>query len=564
MKRSKQLAFQLSLRYALLIIVSFALVFASFYTIMTRAMVRERSNVLRQRLAIIVEGLDNRLNSVMALQSDMLRDETLQDSLKSPGVSYSLSAQLNRYRADSYLFNALYLFDAQYNTLAISRPTTDMGGIDPELHSAIEAFARSLAFRQFVSTPDGSIYFLFAIYPPGSYDYLYYGAAQVNRDRLFFDFSKDALDAFSAASISDGTRPVFDIGPEALSAQDAADDGAARFSDRHIAFKRVSAAYSPWKVTALYDQSAFRADTLTQLGILLMIFLLTVILALFVSIFMARGIVQPLKQILDSMSQLEQGDFPSPLPVRRDDEIGQLVQGYNHAVQRLSDLNRDILAEQQEKRRYEVLSIQTQLDLLQSQINPHFIHNTLNTLNFMALRDGNRELSEVIVSFNALLRASINVTREYTTVSEEFEYVRQYMRIQQHRYADREIECLFTADEASKDALLPRMILQPLVENSLFHGILPNQGQPGRIHLVSLMQRDVISLFIIDNGVGISEEKLEKLNRGEIRMTNGYSHIGLNNVKERLSLMYPSQSTFTIISQEGEGTTIFFSVPYRR
>ena len=138
------------------------------------------------------------------------------------------------------------------------------------------------------------------------------------------------------------------------------------------------------------------------------------------------------------------------------------------------------------------------------------------------------------------------------------------MRIQRQRYADRDIECLFTADEASREALLPHMILQPLVENSLFHGILPNQGQPGKIHLVSLMQNDVISLFIIDNGVGISEEKLEKLNRGEIRMTNGYSHIGLNNVKERLSLMYPSQSTFAIISQEGEGTTIFFSVPYRR
>jgi len=563
-KWRKQLAFQLALRYALLIIVSFALVFASFYTIMTRAMIRERSNVLRQRLAIIVEGLDNRLNSVMALQTDMLRDETLQSSLKSPGVSYSLSAQLNRYRAGSYLFNALYLFDAQYNTLAISRPTTETGGIDPALRSAVEAFAHTLAFREFATAPDGAIYFLFALYPPHSYDYSYYGAAQVNRDRLFFDFSKDALDAFSAVNISDGVNPVFQIGPDALSKPGAADGSAAPFSDSHIAFERVSAAYSPWKVTALYDQSAFRADSFTQLGILLMIFLLTVILALIVSMLMARGIVHPVRLVLESMKRLEQGDYPPPLPVRRDDEIGQLVQGYNHAVQRLSDLNRDILAEQQEKRHYEVLSIQTQLDLLQSQINPHFIHNTLNTLNFMALRDGNRELSEVIVSFNALLRASINVTREYTTVSEEFEYVRQYMRIQQHRYADRVIECQFTADEASRDALLPRMILQPLVENSLFHGILPNQGHSGRIHLVSLMQNDVVSLFIIDNGVGISEEKLEKLNRGEIRMTNGYSHIGLNNVKERLALMYPSQSTFAIISQEGEGTTIFFSVPYRR
>ena len=565
MKQRKRLAFQLSFRYALLIVAAFALIYTSFYFIMTRAMIRERSNLLNQRLAIIVDGLDNRLNTVMSLQTDLLHNDQLQDSLKSPGVSMSLSAQLNRYRVNSYLFNAIYLFDSDINTLALSRPTTTVGGIDPELHDAVGAFAKSYAFRQFVASSDGAIYFLFALYPPESYRYNTYGAAEINRDRLLFDFSKDLLETFAAASISDAQGEVAVVGPGRLFENyDAGSADSLVISKRHIAFESICDAYSQWRVTALYDQSMLQQASAAQLRFLLSAFLLTVLITTLVSVLMARGIVRPVRQVLASMTRLEQGDYPPPLPVRRDDEIGQLVRGYNHAVQRLSDLNRDVLMEQQEKHRYEVLSVKTQLDLLQNQINPHFIHNTLNTLNYMALRDGNRELSEVIVSFNALLRASITVTRECNTVSEEFEYVRQYMRIQQYRYADRQIECLFTADEASKDALLPRLILQPLVENSLFHGILPNQGRTGRIHLVSLMQNGIISIYITDNGVGIPEEKLEKLNQGEIRMTNGYSHIGLNNVKERLQLMYPSESTFTIISHEGEGTTIFFSIPYRR
>ena len=565
MKQRKRLAYQLTFRYALLIIVAFALIYTSFYFIMTRAMIRERSNLLNQRLDVIVDGLDNRLNTVMALQTDMLHDDLLQDSLKSPGVSMSLSAQLNRYRANSYLFNAIYLFDAELNTLALSRPTTATGGIDPELNRAVQSFAQSLAFRQFFATSGGDIYFLFSLYPPENYHYSTYGAAEINRDRLLFDFSKDLLETFAAASITDASGTVAVVGMGSLFERFDADSADTLvISRRHIAFDSISNSYSLWRITALYDQSMLQQASAAQLQFLLSVFLLTVLVTLLISILIARGIVRPVRQLLSSMERLEEGDYPPPLPVRRDDEIGQLVRGYNHAVTRLAALNRDVLVEQQEKHRFEVLSVKTQLDLLQNQINPHFIHNTLNTLNYMALRDGNRELSEVIVSFNALLRASISVTREHTTVSEEFEYVRQYMRIQQYRYADRKIECQFTADEASKDALLPRLILQPLVENSLFHGILPNQGQPGRIHLVSLMQNGVLSVYIMDNGVGIPEEKLEKLNRGEIKMTNGYSHIGLNNVKERLQLMYPSESTFTIISQEGDGTTIFFSVPYRR
>lgn len=491
MARRKRLVYELSIRYVLLVIISFVPVFASFYGIMSQTIVSERTNVLEQRLSIITDGLNNRLNTVMALQSDLIHDEGLQTAIKSPGTSVSLSMQLNRYRANSYLFNALYLFDHKLNTLAISQPTTSNGGIQSDLQRAVREFAQTYAFRRFVMTQNGKIYFLFALYPPEDYNYYAYGAAEINKERLFFEFSQNMMDVFSAACVKDGGEDwhIFKIDPDSIFEQDdfGIEDGSS-LDVRYTTLEHPSSAYSPWKITAVYDQSKLQAASRIHLRVLWGIFLLAVLVAVIVSVLLARGIVLPIRQVLQSMEQLEQGYYPSALPIRRDDEIGQLVKGYNHAVAQLADLNQKILAEQQKKREYEVLSIKTQLDLLQNQINPHFIHNTLNTLKYMAIKEGNIELSKVITSFNALLRASINVTSDFNTVTEEIEYVEQYIHIQRHRFVDKQIKCFFNVDDSSRQALLPRLILQPLVENSLFHGLLPNNDRPGEIHVICLTQ----------------------------------------------------------------------------
>ena len=565
MKRQRSLAYQLSLRYALLIIIAFALVFASFYTIMSRTVVRERTHVLNQRLSIVADSLDNRLSSVMALQSSLLNDETLQSALKSPGVSMSLSAQLARYRSSSYLFNALYLFDSHFNALGMSRPTTTAGGIEAELREAVQDFARSYAFRRFTVTSEGTLYFLFALYPPENYRYIAYGAAEINQERLFFDFSRNAMEVFHAVSVTDDDQTITRIDPDRLFEVGEGPDQWSEASGSHAAFEAACDVYAQWHILALYDQSALMSASTTQLRVLLAIFLITVLVALAVSLLMARSIVKPIHLILDSMSHLEKGEYPPPLPIHRNDEIGQLVVGYNHAVTRLAELNRDVLSEQQEKRRYEVLSIKTQLDLLQSQINPHFIHNTLNTLHFMALRDGNREIGEVITSFNALLRASLGNASDFSTVEEEIDYVRRYMLIQRHRYADRQVACDCQLDEAAGAALLPRLILQPLVENSLFHGILPNADMPGRITIRCRVAGDRLEVAVADNGVGMSESRMREVSgSGDYPASNSFNRIGIRNVRERLNLLYNEECGFTIESAEGRGTTISFSVPYRR
>ena len=146
----------------------------------------------------------------------------------------------------------------------------------------------------------------------------------------------------------------------------------------------------------------------------------------------------------------------------------------------------------------------------------------------------------------------------------EIACIRHYMRIQSMRYGDREVQCQMDVDEEAKAALLPRLVLQPLVENSLYHGILPCDDRAGLI-LVTC-ETDGVTLFVSvrDNGVGINPEKLEKIQTGEGVSPSGYNHIGIKNVKERLQLLYQQDCHFQISSQANTGTTISFQVPYRR
>ena len=119
-------------------------------------------------------------------------------------------------------------------------------------------------------------------------------------------------------------------------------------------------------------------------------------------------------------------------------------------------------------------------------------------------------------------------------------------------------------DESARDALLPRLVLQPLVENALYHGILPIEDRLGVIQVQCTRVGDQLCVSVTDNGAGITDEILSRIKEGQTLSPGGYNHIGIQNVKERLQLMYHQECAFKILSQVGSGTTIFFSVPYRR
>ena len=465
----------------------------------------------------------------------------------------------------SWVVNTIYILNDNHQVISSSRTILSE---DPNI-SVIARLTENLddtqGFRSFYYV-DGKLFFVGAIYLNNSYDYVTYIGMDLNISRMFFNFTTTALKSFQSVFVADQEQ-IFchagsngDIDVTALNDTHSAEyDGIT-----YAVFTCRNSSYANWKIYALMDESTFHQAVRQQSSMMIFVLLLSIFATLIISLLFTKRITQPLEELTHSFQRLEQGEYPPPLEFNSNDEVGQLIQSYNHVVKSLKKLNDNIIAEQEEKRRFEIAAVKTRLDLLQSQIHPHFIHNTLNTLNYMAIEAGNIALSELITSFNALLRMSISTESDFCTVESEIECIKHYMRILRCRYADRPLQCNYAIDENAKSALLPRLVLQPLVENALYHGILPIDDRLGMIQVRCSISGDMLCVSVSDNGTGIPEDILQRIKKGHAVSASGYNHIGIKNIRERLQLLYQQECDFRIITELGHGTTILFTVPYRR
>lgn len=179
-------------------------------------------------------------------------------------------------------------------------------------------------------------------------------------------------------------------------------------------------------------------------------------------------------------------------------------------------------------------------------------------MKYMAKKIGAIELEETITSFNSILRASISQNNSFITVVEEINNLENYMNIQKHRY-DIYIDFTCDVDSEARCALLPKLILQPLVENALFHGIVPKRG--GLIKVLIYKEDGELHIFVEDNGAGLKEDEMKLLLEGITPHSKGFNSMGLSNVNERLSLYYSTQSRLKITSTPDCGTKIYFHIP---
>lgn len=572
MKKTNHLWKRIFFQYAVLFLASFSLIFATVYFTMSRAIQHERRITMEQQLEICSSRLDTRVEEVMSIHSQMLNDPTFRKCIQayydggiSPGQTDKLSMLLNNTTDASWLVNNIYILNDDHQIISSSRVILSEDAHIPVIAEMTEELDRTRGFRAFRYN-DGKLFFVGAIYLNNSYDYVTYMGMELNVSRMFFNFTTTALKSFQSVFVADQADVLCQAGSiqdiditalnETLSTKY---DGTA-----YAVFTCRNSGYANWKIYALMDESTFLQAVRQQGSVMILVLLLSIFATLVVSLLFTKRITQPLEELTHSFQRLEQGDYPPPLENNSNDEVGQLIQGYNHVVKSLKKLNDNIIAQQEEKRRFEIAAVKTRLDLLQSQIHPHFIHNTLNTLNYMAIEAGNTSLSELISSFNALLRMSISTESDFCTVESEIECVRHYMRILRCRYADRPLECIYTIDESAKSALLPRLVLQPLVENAIYHGILPAEDRHGIIRVQCTTSEGMLYMSVSDNGVGISPDTLQRIKDGHTFSTSGYNHIGIKNVKERLQILYHQECDFQIITTANQGTTIFFSVPCRR
>ena len=283
--------------------------------------------------------------------------------------------------------------------------------------------------------------------------------------------------------------------------------------------------------------------------------IILVIVALLFSRFMARSITLPIQKLRDSMKKVQEGDFSvSDVVVDSKNEIGSLTKSFDVMTHRIHELMEQNVHEQEEKRKSE-------LKALQSQINPHFLYNTLDSIIWMAEGKKNEEVVLMTASLARLLRQSISNEDEVVPIANEVEYARGYLTIQKMRYKDK-LEFQLEVDSSILYIPLIKLVLQPIIENAIYHGLKYKESK-GLLIVKGFMKDGNAVLQVIDDGVGMDEETLAHIY--DKHKVNYHSNgVGVYNVQKRLKLYYGEDYGITYTSELGKGTTATITIPGRQ
>ena len=283
--------------------------------------------------------------------------------------------------------------------------------------------------------------------------------------------------------------------------------------------------------------------------------IILVIVALLFSRFMARSITLPIQKLRDSMKKVQEGDFSvSDVVVDSRNEIGSLTKSFDVMTHRIHELMEQNVHEQEEKRKSE-------LKALQSQINPHFLYNTLDSIIWMAEGKKNEEVVLMTASLARLLRQSISNEDEVVPIANEVEYARGYLTIQKMRYKDK-LEFQIDVDSSILYIPLIKLVLQPIIENAIYHGLKYKESK-GLLIVKGFMKDGNAVLQVIDDGVGMDEETLAHIY--DKHKVNYHSNgVGVYNVQKRLKLYYGDGYGITYESEKGKGTTATITIPGRQ
>ncbi len=280
----------------------------------------------------------------------------------------------------------------------------------------------------------------------------------------------------------------------------------------------------------------------------------TIFLCLWFSLFLSENLGKPIRDLTETVNRIADGDFGREVVLKNNDEIGVLGRSITRMSKQIQHLLEERLQIEQNIR-------QTEIRLLQSQINPHFLHNTLNSIKWMATLQGADGIRAMISSLGRLLRAVMGDVNEKITIREELALLDDYLHIQKIRYRGKIGFQQMIETPALLDCLIPKFTLQPLVENAVFHGIEPKDGSGEVVLSINARQQELV-ISVWDDGVGISAEKLAAL-LGKDQTSGGKTRdgIGLPNINDRIQLIYGGSYGLEINSTEGEYTKVVIRLP---
>ena len=324
-------------------------------------------------------------------------------------------------------------------------------------------------------------------------------------------------------------------------------DGSSRF----VTIKSIG--YTGWKVVGVTPENVVTLNTIkTRLFIVFIIALILFILAL-INSYISSRITNPIKELEKSVGILEEGNLDVPVYAGGSYEIQHLGKSIGDMAAQIRLLMKDIVTEHEAKRKQE-------FDTLQSQINPHFLYNTLDIIVWMIENEQKAEAVKAVTALARFFRISLSKGKSIITVRDELEHVRNYLMIQHMRFKNK-----FTYEIQAEDGVLElaslKLMLQPLVENAIYHGMEFMDGD-GEILLKVWKEEGDLYFSVIDNGLGMTEEQVGNLFTGASHVDSKRgSGIGVKNVNERIKLSFGEKYGLSIESEPDEGTTVKIHLP---
>ncbi len=283
----------------------------------------------------------------------------------------------------------------------------------------------------------------------------------------------------------------------------------------------------------------------------LLVIVVILVSILFTGLFV-RYIAKTLRKLTEACNRIKQGDYTAHIDIKSEDEFGQLGKTFNSMVTQINQHFED-------EKKAQIRKAEMEYEILQAQINPHFLYNTLDSIKWLAIMQGVENIGEMSVALINLLKYNLGKGRSRITLKDEVESVKNYITIQKYRYTDM-FEFSLNIQEEAYQCEVIRFILQPLVENCIIHGF-KEEKLNYRIHIGATVVDECLVIKVIDNGKGMEEQCKDKLNKGVIGKDR-LNHIGVNNIRERIQLHFGKEYGLKFDSKSDVATIAEITLPY--
>jgi two-component system, sensor histidine kinase YesM len=391
------------------------------------------------------------------------------------------------------------------------------------------------------------------------------------------DFPKDRINMCSVIVDSDGRIISFEdkkyIGTyvKEYSAREISNKGNAEnlsqliysipsFSNKNISVSSISIDSAGWKVINIVDKDNLFSEVNLLRNLTFAFLAAIVVIVMIIIIIFSNKFYESVKIIVNGMKEAKKGNFNTKIELNTEDELAFIGDEFNEMLSTINILVKDIkdqnhyIIELSNKRR------EAEIKAIVAQINPHFLYNTLDCINWMAIKNENYEVSDTIGNFAKILRYSIGDINKEVAIYDEVEWLKKYVYLQQLRF-NNSFMLELKVNESVLTYKIHKLILQPLIENSIIHGFKGyDSGRKLKVD-IDKFQHTFIKIIVSDNGNGIEKEKLEKIIASIKLGKDEDENLGIRNVYDRIKIYYGEAAKFEIKSLEKEGTTIILVIP---